>query len=398
MPKDWQNSFQTLRNEFARAAEQRGHLRHRIALAWAEDGPPLHEFEQQHIAKPPRWNEWNEDNPADFSFITTPLTSRMRGNDGKATAEFHLTADDLRQQGLNPYLDYTSCKEWAYVECYEEYFGGKDEFGVFELLARDAGRCLMHCGDKRVQRALAADLPLPPQFILRGRFLGEERLRWILAIYHLAWRGERGSLLFAGKRTYLPSGSGKFFRVLPFENRAIEAAMHDNEHAGAERPCLYFSALEQGLFRASVFAVDVLLDYARTGEDSKASSEPRPAGADGKTAGGVAAPLHEGADVHASGGKTAGGRKAPAVPPATVSDDAKMSVAELSKAFGVPAEPLRKRLERLRRRDFTCFAEVPEPARKQPTFLYHVGKVRPVIEALKASVKASAKASAKRPT
>jgi hypothetical protein len=88
---------------------------------------------------------------------------------------------------------------------------------------------------------------------------------------------------------------------------------------------------------------------------------------------------------------TAGGRKAPAVPRATVSDDAKMSVAELSKAFGVPAEALRKRLERLRRRDFTCFAEVPNPARKQPTFLYHVGKVRAVIEALNASVKASAK-------
>jgi len=108
-------------------------------------------------------------------------------------------------------------------------------------------------------------------------------------------------------------------------------------------------------------------------------------------AGAVAAPRHEAADVHASGGKTAGGRKAPAVPSATVSDDAKMSVAELSKAFGVPAEALRKRLERLRRRDFTCFAEVPDPARKQPTFLYHVGKVRAVIEALKASVKASAK-------
>ncbi|MCX5654218.1 MAG: hypothetical protein NTY65_06180 [Planctomycetota bacterium] len=108
-------------------------------------------------------------------------------------------------------------------------------------------------------------------------------------------------------------------------------------------------------------------------------------------AGAVAAPRHEAADVHASGGKTAGGRKAPAVTPTTVSDDAKMSVAELSKAFGVPAEALRKRLERLRRRDLTCFAEVPEHARQQPTFLYHVGKVRAVIEALKASVKASAK-------
>jgi len=93
--------------------------------------------------------------------------------------------------------------------------------------------------------------------------------------------------------------------------------------------------------------------------------------------GAVPALPREGADVSESDGKAA--------TPTIVSDDAKMSVAELSKAFGVPAEPLRKRLERLRKRDLTCFTEVSDRAQQEPQFLYHVGKVRPVIEAMKPS-------------
>jgi hypothetical protein len=78
-----------------------------------------------------------------------------------------------------------------------------------------------------------------------------------------------------------------------------------------------------------------------------------------------------------------------------VSDDSKLSSAELASVFGVPPEPLRKRLERLRQRDLTCFVEVTDRSSKEPQFLYTVGKVRHIIDDLQK--RASGETSGKRP-
>ncbi len=84
--------------------------------------------------------------------------------------------------------------------------------------------------------------------------------------------------------------------------------------------------------------------------------------------------------------------------PETIPDDAMLSSAKLAEVFNVGKDALRKRLERLRRNDHTCFVENTERTQREPQFLYRVGKVRPVIEALKVSNGASSKRPPKKDT
>ena len=72
-----------------------------------------------------------------------------------------------------------------------------------------------------------------------------------------------------------------------------------------------------------------------------------------------------------------------------------LSAAALARRFGVPGEPLRKRLERLRQRDHTCFVETDNPGSREAKYLYKVGRVRDVVLAVR---KASSETSSKRPT
>lgn len=74
-----------------------------------------------------------------------------------------------------------------------------------------------------------------------------------------------------------------------------------------------------------------------------------------------------------------------------IGDDAALSPAVLAKHFDVPREALRKRLERLRKTDHQCFIEVADQSLREPRFLYYVGRVRPVIEDLRASSEMSRK-------
>lgn len=77
----------------------------------------------------------------------------------------------------------------------------------------------------------------------------------------------------------------------------------------------------------------------------------------------------------------------------SIPDDAVLPSAKLAEAFQVSHEPLRKRLDRLRRSDHNCFIENEGRKAKEAKYLYRVGAVRPII----ADMKASSKTSGERP-
>lgn len=62
--------------------------------------------------------------------------------------------------------------------------------------------------------------------------------------------------------------------------------------------------------------------------------------------------------------------------------DSLLSPAQLAKRFALPAESLRKRLERLRARDLASFVET-ENAGNEPRFLYRLRAVLPIIEKMR---------------
>jgi len=66
-------------------------------------------------------------------------------------------------------------------------------------------------------------------------------------------------------------------------------------------------------------------------------------------------------------------------------DSSTLSVTELASKFDLPHDPLRKRLQRLRRHDDGCFIEVENKRRNQPRFLYTYGRVKHIIRAMKPS-------------
>jgi hypothetical protein len=68
---------------------------------------------------------------------------------------------------------------------------------------------------------------------------------------------------------------------------------------------------------------------------------------------------------------------------AALDDETLYSPAQLAKKYGVDPERLRKRLERLRKRDHACFAENADRAGNEAQHLYRLGAVNPIIESMR---------------
>ena len=90
--------------------------------------------------------------------------------------------------------------------------------------------------------------------------------------------------------------------------------------------------------------------------------------------------------------------KATGTPGADIPDDATLSSRSLAKAFGLGPEAVRKRLERRRRRDRTCFIENNDRTQREALYLYRVGKVRAILEEMVEKLRrASGETSGERP-
>ena len=70
-------------------------------------------------------------------------------------------------------------------------------------------------------------------------------------------------------------------------------------------------------------------------------------------------------------------------------DEAMFSPKKLAELFDVPYEPLRKRLERLRKENDGSYVEDSNNKSTEPKYLYKIGFVRPIVKVMKASSKAS---------
>jgi hypothetical protein len=68
-----------------------------------------------------------------------------------------------------------------------------------------------------------------------------------------------------------------------------------------------------------------------------------------------------------------------------------MSAASMAKTYDLPPEALRKRLDRQRARDLDCFIEVEDRAANEAQYLYHFGRVRHILEAMRPTTSASDK-------
>ena len=72
-------------------------------------------------------------------------------------------------------------------------------------------------------------------------------------------------------------------------------------------------------------------------------------------------------------------------------DETTLPVSELAKRGGVDAEALRKRCDRLRKRDQKSFVEIANSQGPEARYCYKVSAVRPIIECMKASDQKSGK-------
>jgi len=79
-----------------------------------------------------------------------------------------------------------------------------------------------------------------------------------------------------------------------------------------------------------------------------------------------------------------------------VNDDSHLSPAKLADLFQAPTDALRTRLNRWRKSNHHGWIENPDRAANQPKYLYRVGAVRPVIEALIATSETTSKRPAKK--
>jgi len=89
--------------------------------------------------------------------------------------------------------------------------------------------------------------------------------------------------------------------------------------------------------------------------------------------------------------KAAKGRKVKTGEPPVSDPQGPISARALAKRYGLSPEPLRKRLDRRRKEDSTCFVETTDREAREPRYLYHFDKVKDIITDLGASVGASAK-------
>lgn len=79
-----------------------------------------------------------------------------------------------------------------------------------------------------------------------------------------------------------------------------------------------------------------------------------------------------------------------------ISDDSHLSPAKLAELFSVPFDALRKRLERWRETNHAGWIENPERGPREAQYLYRVGAVQGIIDALKASGETSSERPAKK--
>jgi hypothetical protein len=180
------------------------------------------------------------------------------------------------------------------------------------------------------------------------------------------------------------------------EKYALLAAIHDYACAGQEKINPWHNESPSAISKTPSLPWCLSLDFYRRG---RRKLLPAVATKQEPVLRGFLADVEK--DLMESGGKAAPGatedpRKpskeaVPDVPPA-----ATMSVTDLADRFGLDAEALRKRLERQRHRDKTCFIENAQRTSKEPQFLYYVGKVKPIIDAMRASGKTSGKRPARK--
>ncbi len=73
--------------------------------------------------------------------------------------------------------------------------------------------------------------------------------------------------------------------------------------------------------------------------------------------------------------------------------NARLSPRDMARRYRVPLDPLRKRLERCRRRDHACYAELDEAERsvREAKYIYALGRVRHIIRDLIVSSETSSK-------
>lgn len=89
-------------------------------------------------------------------------------------------------------------------------------------------------------------------------------------------------------------------------------------------------------------------------------------------------------------------RGATSEPAVSVSDDALLSPTKLAEIFGAPAEALRNRLIRWRGKNLDGWVENTGRGPREAKYLYRVGAVRPVVDALKAISEATSERPAKK--
>ena len=236
-----------LRHEFARASDLHGPLPHAFAVAW---GP-------EYLAHLMWWwfgahGQMDDKAPerSDSCLRIHLLVSIPHGD--KSGKAYWSTRDGFGFAEQRPE-----------VYCTEVFAGKERAVNEFRALAATAGHCLAAAGSERLRTALRAEWPLPPEYIWRASFEGQEHLRWVLALYHLAWRCAEGNALFAGRKTAASLQDAPDIRWL-FTYESYEKAMVVARE-GSEPACppeMYYSELPQGVFRASVWDIDLLLGQA----------------------------------------------------------------------------------------------------------------------------------------
>lgn len=133
------------------------------------------------------------------------------------------------------------------------FYGDIDSYQRFEPLARDAGRLLADL-PAEVSSKLPVELPT----------LETERMEhsWMLFVHRVAWAQYPGSALKAKRgiwvgSNYLPYDEGELKK---FMELGLLGSLMDEVKLP---PSYFFSEITDNLFKASVWAIDVLLDVSK---------------------------------------------------------------------------------------------------------------------------------------
>jgi hypothetical protein len=244
------------------------------------------------------------------------------------------------------------------------YVGETTAVSKAKTLADDAGRWAWMLGEK-----LKPSLPLHLQSAAThtGRvveaseaagMIEVEQLYltptalWMHILHHLAHEGRYHFL--TTRRTSWDLNTGK---ERPVEGYFEGSLGNEDDDAFLIMPSShdwYRCELQQNVFRASVTAIDLLLRLTELHDDKGEQGE-------------QADPL----------GK--------------LDLDAMLTHVEIAERIGVPAEPLRKKLDRWRKRNNDGWKEVEDRRPREPRYIYKVGAILPILTETVASGKRPAK-------